>query len=413
MPCSACSTRSLGAFILDLTGLQVKATKTLRRVIGPPPPTRRFLSTQPPLRLRQSHQASIGSGPATSIAVGDNLYVPFEDSGISLGAASAGRRDHLQDTPTLPLKSHYLQAAASDRIDDSPPFSARFESANQILTDSETDIQAFTEIEPPKVLGQTPADHTAETIGYDDAVLELSAASIESLSAENRSDGSPYSSRAGFKEYGVLRPQYVRPMPTSEHSITRTGLKTTRPRGETPSKVREAEHWTPAKREQWQIQKASLSEKYKNEAWNPRKRLSPDALEGIRALNTQYPEMYTTPVLAAKFEVSPEVIRRILKSKWRPSDEEEVDRRRRWDKRGEKIWSQMVELGVKPPKKWRDMGIGKVEDGALRRRKRKPASALGSSGKGDRSWLYPAMASSGMGSGGPAPQFEPLGERIL
>ena len=112
-------------------------------------------------------------------------------------------------------------------------------------------------------------------------------------------------------------------------------------------------------REPWQIQKEALADKFGPTGWLPRKRLSPDTLEGIRALHTQYPDRFTTPVLADQFKISPEAIRRILKSKWRPNDEEDERRRRRWEKRGENIWSQMVEMGIKPPKKWRIMGVGK------------------------------------------------------
>ncbi|MCJ1259806.1 Required for respiratory growth protein 9 mitochondrial [Lignoscripta atroalba] len=115
----------------------------------------------------------------------------------------------------------------------------------------------------------------------------------------------------------------------------------------------------PRQREHWQVQKNALTEKFGSQGWNPRKRLSPDALEGIRALHAQYPTKYTTPTLADQFKVSPEAIRRILKSKWRPDDEEAADRRQRWDRRGEGIWSQMVEIGIKPPKKWREMGVRK------------------------------------------------------
>ena len=112
-------------------------------------------------------------------------------------------------------------------------------------------------------------------------------------------------------------------------------------------------------REPWQTQKEALADKFGPTGWLPRKRLSPDTLEGIRALHTQYPDRFTTPILADQFKVSPEAIRRILKSKWRPNDVEEERRRRRWEKRGENIWSQMVEMGIKPPKKWRIMGVGK------------------------------------------------------
>lgn len=109
----------------------------------------------------------------------------------------------------------------------------------------------------------------------------------------------------------------------------------------------------------WQVQKQALAQKFGSSGWAPRKRLSPDALEGIRSLNSQFPEKFPTPVLANHFQVSPEAIRRILKSKWRPKEDEEVERRERWNKRGESIWRQMVEIGIKPPKKWRDMGLRK------------------------------------------------------
>ena len=107
----------------------------------------------------------------------------------------------------------------------------------------------------------------------------------------------------------------------------------------------------------WQLQKEALKKKFQHTGWLPRKRLSPAALEGIRAIHAQYPDTYTTPVLAEKFKVSPEAVRRILKSKWRPNESEERERQRRWDSRGEKIWSQMVEMGLHPPKRWRELGI--------------------------------------------------------
>ncbi|KAI1153121.1 hypothetical protein F4825DRAFT_416528 [Nemania diffusa] len=109
-------------------------------------------------------------------------------------------------------------------------------------------------------------------------------------------------------------------------------------------------------REMWQIQKQVLKEKFP-EGWRPRKRLSPDALEGIRALHTQFPEQYTTESLSKTFEVSPEAIRRILRSKWSPTADEEMEREERWFNRGKNIWSQMAALGKKPPRRWRREGI--------------------------------------------------------
>lgn len=108
----------------------------------------------------------------------------------------------------------------------------------------------------------------------------------------------------------------------------------------------------------WRIQKEALKEKFPD-GWRPRKRLSPDALAGIRALNAQYPDIYTTAALSAKFEVDPEAIRRILKSKWQPSTEEEEERLKRWRTRGAQIWETKAALGVKPPKQWREEGISR------------------------------------------------------
>ena len=45
------------------------------------------------------------------------------------------------------------------------------------------------------------------------------------------------------------------------------------------------------------------------------------------------------------FKVSPEAIRRILKSKWEPNEEEQERRAERWERRGEKIWARWRETG--------------------------------------------------------------------
>ncbi|GAB7360408.1 hypothetical protein MBLNU230_g8365t1 [Neophaeotheca triangularis] len=115
------------------------------------------------------------------------------------------------------------------------------------------------------------------------------------------------------------------------------------------------------KRERWQIQKDALESKLGDQPWNPRKRLSPDTLDGIRALHASNPNAYSTEVLSEHFKVTPENIRRILKSKWRPNADEVEDRRARWEKRGVKKWSEMAELGLRPPKQWREMGVGSVK----------------------------------------------------
>ncbi|KAK8217312.1 Required for respiratory growth protein 9 mitochondrial [Zalaria obscura] len=113
--------------------------------------------------------------------------------------------------------------------------------------------------------------------------------------------------------------------------------------------------------EPWGVYKSALEQKFGETGWAPRKRISPDAIAGIRSLHSQNPSLYSTAVLAQHFKISAEAIRRILKGKWEPSEAEAEERRRRWEKRGERKWSEMVELGVRPPKKWRDMGVGRVQ----------------------------------------------------
>ncbi|KAL4937086.1 required for respiratory growth protein 9, mitochondrial [Aspergillus oleicola] len=103
----------------------------------------------------------------------------------------------------------------------------------------------------------------------------------------------------------------------------------------------------PKKREQWEIQKDALKKKFPA-GWAPAKKLSPDAIEGIRHLHSADPDKFNTAVLAQEFKISPESIRRILKSKWRPSATEAEKRRERWENRHERIWGHMAELGLRP-----------------------------------------------------------------
>lgn len=87
---------------------------------------------------------------------------------------------------------------------------------------------------------------------------------------------------------------------------------------------------------EWKRQKLSLNEKLKGEKWNPNKKLSRDEIETVRFMKTQYPTM-TTRSLGEHFKVSPEVIRRILKTKWTPNESEMVKIQERWKRRGARI----------------------------------------------------------------------------
>ncbi|KAL2850568.1 required for respiratory growth protein 9, mitochondrial [Aspergillus pseudoustus] len=121
----------------------------------------------------------------------------------------------------------------------------------------------------------------------------------------------------------------------AEKPDTNKGSITTGP----PLKKKKLEHW--------QIQKEALKKKFPT-GWTPQKKLSPDAMEGIRHLHATSPDKFTTAVLAEEFKVSPEAVRRILKSKWRPNATDMEDRRKRWEKRHDRIWGHLSELGLRP-----------------------------------------------------------------
>jgi hypothetical protein len=155
------------------------------------------------------------------------------------------------------------------------------------------------------------------------------------------------------------RPQGTKSRPTNKPRNTKDQTETKKPRDRKDRKDSDKEKdkkrdkanklpKQPKKPETWEIQKDALGKKFPD-GWNPAKRLSPDALDGIRHLHTTAPDRFTTAVLAEEFKISPEAIRRILKSKWRPSEGEMDKRRVRWENRHERIWSQMAELGLRPP----------------------------------------------------------------
>ncbi|KAK5072937.1 Required for respiratory growth protein 9 mitochondrial [Lithohypha guttulata] len=106
------------------------------------------------------------------------------------------------------------------------------------------------------------------------------------------------------------------------------------------------------KLEPWQAQRNAMKEKFP-EGWSPRKKLSPDAMEGIRGLHAQDSVKYSTAILAEQFKISPEAIRRILRSKWmgKQAEEKMDERRERWAKRHDRIWDQKAELGLMPRRK--------------------------------------------------------------
>ncbi|KAG9119379.1 Required for respiratory growth protein 9 mitochondrial [Ceratobasidium sp. 392] len=57
------------------------------------------------------------------------------------------------------------------------------------------------------------------------------------------------------------------------------------------------------------------------EGWSPPRTISREAMDTLREMHARDPVQFRTPVLAAKFKISPEAVSRILKSKWQPSPE--------------------------------------------------------------------------------------------
>lgn len=305
----------------------------------------RKLSVTPSRPLQQSLQKGSAAADVSSTPLIDDLWIPFEQS-VDSTTTSRAVDDHSLPSPFTPpppprafvengidQPDHSKQAAFDQTYDEEPAISLQ----SSVAPDS-----SF----PPKI--------DKGMSGIENTVSRTPMSQTRNASRGSRVDATV--GHASTQKDTIARGALYRRAPIKGNMFADpSGKAQTETRGSVREKQEKVAY---PKRDDWRIQKQALQEKFDDGCWNPRKRLSPDALEGIRAMNAQYPDHFTTPVLAAHFKVSPEAIRRILKSKWRPDAEEEEDRRARWDKRGEKIWSSLVEKGVHAPKRWRQMGIG-------------------------------------------------------
>lgn len=73
------------------------------------------------------------------------------------------------------------------------------------------------------------------------------------------------------------------------------------------------------------------------EGWSPPHKLSRQAMDGLRVLHAHDPKTFSTPVLAERFRVSPEAVRRMLRSGWEPSPEQRARLLRR-ELRDKQAW---------------------------------------------------------------------------
>lgn len=73
--------------------------------------------------------------------------------------------------------------------------------------------------------------------------------------------------------------------------------------------------------EEWRRHRLAIKEAFP-QGWSPPRKLSREAMDGLRAMHIYDKRTFSTPVLAEKFKISPEAVRRILRSKWEPSREQ-------------------------------------------------------------------------------------------
>ncbi|KAI0449616.1 hypothetical protein F5B21DRAFT_493688 [Xylaria acuta] len=304
----ACRTKSLRIFVQSLTELRFTDP-------GIPGPIQLFRLAASPGAFRPTptyhHIRLFGSASST--------YAPTQEGRENADNSSTGKAE---EEP-----SHASLNTEGDTINNELPTPTTFASSNDLHT----------------------AKQNGAILDLSDESLDTLAASLDRTQITRQVPTKHEHNNANSDAQSELRPRPKPPVTSSQLKRRKIIKEDAKPQ---PS----AEDTHTGQREEWQIQKKALREKFP-EGWRPRKRLSPDALDGIRALHTQFPEQYTTDVLAKHFEVSPEAIRRILKSKWTPSPEEETRRQERWFNRGKNIWGHMAALGKKPPRRWRREGV--------------------------------------------------------
>ncbi|OSD01464.1 hypothetical protein PYCCODRAFT_1369498 [Trametes coccinea BRFM310] len=92
----------------------------------------------------------------------------------------------------------------------------------------------------------------------------------------------------------------------------------TRPRSHTPFPHKPELKPTPP---EYRAHRETMKRKFP-QGWEPPRKISREAMDSLRELHALNPSMFTTPVLAERFRISKEAVRRILKSKWEPSREQ-------------------------------------------------------------------------------------------
>ncbi|KAF8183162.1 hypothetical protein BJ912DRAFT_853725 [Pholiota molesta] len=123
---------------------------------------------------------------------------------------------------------------------------------------------------------------------------------------------------------GVPRPRSIlddddAPVDLSEDSDVVNGLRP----GQPPPHLKRPPA-TPTPHE-YKAHRATLRKAFPA-GWSPPRKLSRQAMDALRDLHRADPDQFRAPVLADRFKISPEAVRRILKSKWAPSAEKQTAR---------------------------------------------------------------------------------------
>ncbi|KAK7462856.1 Required for respiratory growth protein 9 mitochondrial [Stygiomarasmius scandens] len=101
------------------------------------------------------------------------------------------------------------------------------------------------------------------------------------------------------------------PVDLSEDDDAVNGVRSSRS-GKTSFRRKPSKEPTP---QQFKAHRTAMQKEFP-QGWNPPRKLSREAMEGLRQLYHLDKEKFSTPVLAERFKISPEAVRRILKSKW-------------------------------------------------------------------------------------------------
>jgi hypothetical protein len=86
----------------------------------------------------------------------------------------------------------------------------------------------------------------------------------------------------------------------------------------------------------WKRDLYARREKFHGVQWNPNRKVSRTTMDDIRKLKSEHPHV-TASDLGKAFGLSPEAVRRILKSRWDPTEGEQERIQDRWVRRGSRI----------------------------------------------------------------------------